>query len=157
MNENNGKFFARYDGAETYNIGPFDNLEDARQAGLNEWLLEHRDESPSGTAPDGLIIEVGVLTGFTPSIDARDVIEQNAERAEEDCGEVAEGWPGKMTAEQRDRLTDALTLVLSGFLHEIGEYPTFGTFGTIESPVRWEYVAAAKSWINRSEIDAQPA
>lgn len=94
---------------ETYNT-----REECLKAAEREALLDERQE----------VVYIGQCAQWIPCIDGRELLEDLAEEAYEETGEVAEEWRPGLECDC-ERLSRELTEVLHGWLIENVQYPSF--------------------------------
>jgi len=89
--------------------------------------LEKREED----GHDGEFVYIAPTDEHCPSFDPEDIIETLACRAQDQCGEVAEGWPSA-TKEEASELKSAIKKVVGDWLTKTNNWPRFCEIGRIE-------------------------
>jgi len=109
-----GKWFGRTEigGQQAYTIGPFDTKEECAQEAFADIGVD--------------TVEVGKLRQFQPVIDADYIIDQLANEATDEAGEVAEDWLMHIDKESKEQLSEDLTAVLKQWLILNSQWPRFG-------------------------------
>ncbi|ACL77590.1 hypothetical protein [Ruminiclostridium cellulolyticum] len=114
-NWNNGLWMYNFGGKEIWNEEEyFDTKEEAIGMGRIEAIKRGEDS-----------YQVGQIITFTPSLDADWAIEQIAENAMDNCGEVANDYLDCVPKEETDRLEELLNEALTKWLDETKNHPGF--------------------------------
>ena len=119
-NKCDGKFFAKLDIHEYFQLGPFETREECEKKARAEWF---KTDSMSGK------FEIGKLDGYVPTIDwtADNINEQAA-----DYGGYDSDYPN-MSKPQSDRLDYYLTECLHKWMEENKiDFPNFGLIKNVE-------------------------
>lgn len=72
-------------------------------------------------------IAIGICEDYVPHVSVSTLLDQASEDAYEECGEVAEGWPGFGKNGYRDveKLQEKINKVFNEWLKETDQVPTF--------------------------------
>ena len=112
----------------------FETKEEAIEYGVQEYknhlagiLTELFDNDYNHPDPPTSFFEVGESKAFVPYVDSDWIIEQVAEQADWQCGEIAQDWLqwDTITEEQREELQNNMQRVFDEWLKKHSLEPTF--------------------------------
>ncbi|WP_142306651.1 hypothetical protein [Bacillus pseudomycoides] len=115
--------------SEIWTSNKYETKEEATQAALKDWT----DRMVADRASVDDEFQVGQFKQYTPWINADVLLDELYERANDECGEVADSWLSGVARDEGEKLQEQINKVVEGWLKGINEYPNFGSIENIET------------------------
>ncbi|QEL88463.1 hypothetical protein [Bacillus mycoides] len=114
---------------EIWTSDKYETKEEAVQAALKDWT----DRMVADRAAVDNEFQIGQFKQYAPWINADVLLDELYERATDECGEVAESWLSGVPMDEGEKLQEQINKVVTEWLKEINEHPSFGSIENIET------------------------
>lgn len=115
--------------SEIWTSDKYETKEEAIQAALKDWT----DRMVADRASVDNEFQIGEFKQYTPWINADVLLDELYERANDECGGVADSWLSGVARDEGEKLQEQINKVVEGWLKGINEYPSFGSIENIET------------------------
>lgn len=115
--------------SEIWTSDKYETKEEAIQAALKDWT----DRMVADRASVDNEFQIGEFKQYTPWINADVLLDELYERANDECGGVADSRLSGVARDEGEKLQEQINKVVEGWLKGINEYPSFGSIENIET------------------------
>ncbi|QWI44709.1 hypothetical protein [Bacillus mycoides] len=115
--------------SEIWTSDKYETKEEAIQAALKDWT----DRMVADRASVDNEFQIGEFKQYTPWINADVLLDELYERANDECGGVADSLLSGVARDEGEKLQEQINKVVEGWLKGINEYPSFGSIENIET------------------------